>query len=317
MTSGRPVVSQWARPLVATTSSSGARLIRMRSSEPSSWSAANRRSSANRLANSAASHRIAGPICLSSGRFGPTANGISVTTTRKNSTPISAPPPTRTAMRMSRMRIAARAVMTPASPSRNSRAVSSPMRAVGGRQDEAAPGQMRPHQAGEAVLGGGVERAGGLVQQPDRALDGDEAGDRQPPALACRQVGGGQIGQFVEADRGEGWVDICGLGAQKSGPKSQVFGDRQRRFQGVQVAEIVRLLGDGQFRIAAFQAELALGEADQADDGAQQRRFPGAVAAGDRQSLAGGHGKAKRLRTRRGRRGDRPDRQRKAASARS
>jgi hypothetical protein len=54
----------------------------------------------------------------------------------------------------------------------------------------------------------------------------------------------------------------------------------------------MRLLGDGQFGIAALQAELALDEADQADDGAQQRRFPGAVAAGHRQNLAGGHGKA-------------------------
>ena len=48
---------------------------------------------------------------LSSARSGPSANGISVTTTRKNSTPISAPPPTRTAMRMSRTRMAASEVM--------------------------------------------------------------------------------------------------------------------------------------------------------------------------------------------------------------
>ena len=54
---------------------------------------------------------------------------------------------------------------------------------MGCRQNEAALGKMRLHQAGEAVLGGGVQRAGGLVQQPDRAFNGDEAGDRQPPAL--------------------------------------------------------------------------------------------------------------------------------------
>jgi len=66
---------------------------------------------ANRLASKAASHRIAGPMRLRSPRSGPTANGTSVTTTRKNSTPIIAPPPTRTAIRMSRTRIAARAVI--------------------------------------------------------------------------------------------------------------------------------------------------------------------------------------------------------------
>src|SRR5580704_9802963 len=117
---------------------------------------------------------MAGPICLSSGKFGPTANGISVTTTRKNSAPISAPPPTRTAMRMSRMRIAARAVMSPPPPA----ATLGPLQARG-RHDEAALGQMGLHQASEAVLGRGVERAGRLVEQPDRAFDGDEAGDRQ------------------------------------------------------------------------------------------------------------------------------------------
>jgi hypothetical protein len=37
---------------------------------------------------------------------------------------------------------------------------------------------------------------------------------------------------------------------------------------------------------------LPCGDADQADDGAQQRRFARAVAAGDGQNLAGGHGKA-------------------------
>src|SRR4051794_26254264 len=71
----------------------------------------NSRSRVNRLASSAPSQRIAGPRRRSTARSGPTANGISTTTVRKNSTPISAPPPTRMATRISRRMIAARAVM--------------------------------------------------------------------------------------------------------------------------------------------------------------------------------------------------------------
>ena len=40
-----------------------------------------------------------------------------------------------------------------------------------------------------------VERRGRLVEQPDRPLDGEQPGDRQPPPLAGREVGGRQVGQ--------------------------------------------------------------------------------------------------------------------------
>jgi len=105
------VVSQCATALAATAISSGSLLIIKRSSEPSSWSPANSRSSASRLANSAPSHRIAGPTCASSFVSGPMANGIMTTTIRKNSAPINAPPPPRTAIRMSRTSKEANAFM--------------------------------------------------------------------------------------------------------------------------------------------------------------------------------------------------------------
>src|SRR6266851_473608 len=71
----------------------------------------NSRSRVSRLASSAPSQRIAGPSRVSSARSGPTANGISTTTVRKNNTPISAPPPTRSAILMSLLISAARAVI--------------------------------------------------------------------------------------------------------------------------------------------------------------------------------------------------------------
>src|ERR1700692_3076875 len=102
ITSGSPAASQCASALAAQASSSGVRPITIRSSEPSSWSAVNSRSSVSRLASSAPSQSSAGPSRVRSARSGPTANGISTTTVRKNSTPISAPPPRRSALLMFR-----------------------------------------------------------------------------------------------------------------------------------------------------------------------------------------------------------------------
>ncbi len=110
-TSGKAVASQCAMALAATTSSSGKRLMVKRSSDPSSSSAANKRSSASRLASSAPSQRMAGPIRARSLRSGPTAKGIIATTIRKNSAPIGAPPPTRSAIRISRRSKAINPVM--------------------------------------------------------------------------------------------------------------------------------------------------------------------------------------------------------------
>src|SRR6266403_6143691 len=81
---GNPAASQCASAFAAQVNSNGVRLITIRSSEPSSWSAVNNRSSVSRLASNAPSQRIAGPSRLNSASSGPTANGISTTTVRKN-----------------------------------------------------------------------------------------------------------------------------------------------------------------------------------------------------------------------------------------
>ena len=198
-TSGRPVVSQCAMALAATASSSGMRPIISRSSEPSSWSVANSRSSASRLASSAPSHRIAGPMRASSARSGPIANGIMVTTIRKNSAPISAPPPTRTASRMSRSTRADKRAH--AGPILSSRGAFEPDRPMRGGDDHAAAGEMAAHQLGQPILRRHVERRGRLVQQPDRPLHRDQPRDRQPPPLPGRQIGRRQVGERRQIDR--------------------------------------------------------------------------------------------------------------------
>ena len=57
--------------------------------------------------------------------------------------------------------------------------------------------------------------------------------------------------------------------------------------QRVLVAEIVGVLTDGQFRIAAFEFEPARLRPHQARDQPQQRRLAGAIGAGDEQRFAG------------------------------
>ena len=52
------------------------------------------------------------------------------------------------------------------------------------------------------------------------------------------------------------------------------------------------LLADRQFGIAGLERELAVGHAHEPDDHAQEGGFSRAIAAADRQKLAGGDGKA-------------------------
>ena len=56
-----------------------------------------------------------------------------------------------------------------------------------------------------------------------------------------------------------------GRAAQETAPEREIFLHRQRRLQRVQMAEIVRLLADGELRVAAFER----------DPAARQRHQPG------------------------------------------
>ena len=49
---------------------------------------------------------------------------------------------------------------------------------MGSGENESAVVEMRPHQAGEALLRGGIKGAHRLVEKPDRPLHGQEPGDR-------------------------------------------------------------------------------------------------------------------------------------------
>ena len=101
-----------------------------------------------------------------------------------------------------------------------------PERAMGCGQDDAAAGEMRPHELGQALLRDGIERAQRLIEQPDRARDGEEAGDREAAALPGREIGGGEVGERFEPDLRQRLADIGGSGAEKVGPELQILAYR-------------------------------------------------------------------------------------------
>ena len=112
-----------------------------------------------------------------------------------------APPPTRTARRMSRTSRAASALMRPLPQPQ----LLAPSRPIG---PWVAATMMPPvrrcrHQGREPLLARGIERRGRLVEQPDRPLHREQPRERQPPPLPGREIGRRQIGQSVEADHAQ------------------------------------------------------------------------------------------------------------------
>jgi hypothetical protein len=122
---------------------------------------------------------------------------------------------------------------------------------MGRGHDQAALAQMRLQQSCEAVLRTGIKRAGWLIEQPDRTFHRDQSGNGQPPALPRRKVGGRQIDQVFKTDRSKRSADLRAWRTKKARPELKVFADRERRLQGVLMAEIMRLLRDCQFGIAS------------------------------------------------------------------
>ena len=93
MTKGRPVVSQCAKALMLTAASIGSGAQASKSSVPSSQSSARIRSSDKRQASKAPSHKMPGAISDRSALCGPTPNGTSTVTIKKNARPRPKPPP--------------------------------------------------------------------------------------------------------------------------------------------------------------------------------------------------------------------------------
>ena len=117
-------------------------------------------------------------------------------------------------------------------------------------------------------------------------FDRDQPRDREPALLPGGEIGRRQPGQRCRARPRPAPRAASAVAAEPCDPEGEIFRDRQRGFQGVAVAEIMRLLADAALGIAARKRQRAARDSQQACDHAQQRRLAGAVAAGHQQRLA-------------------------------
>ena len=84
--------------------------------------------------------------------------------------------------------------------------------------------------------------------------DRDQPRDREPAFLPGREIGRRQIGQRFRARPRPAHRAGLPIAAEPRDPEREIFRDRQRGFQGVAVAEIMRLFADGCARHRRLQA---------------------------------------------------------------
>ena len=74
---------------------------------------------------------------------------------------------------------------------------------------------------------GGVERAGRLIEQPERAANGNQARQCQTPRLAGRKKSGIDAAQFSQPGPRQGDVDIGWFFIEHIGPEFEILGNAE------------------------------------------------------------------------------------------
>ena len=123
---------------------------------------------------------------------------------------------------------------------------------VGGDDGEAAAAAWARRAARRRAMAVGVERDGGLVEEPEAAGGDEEAGEAEAALLA----GGAEVRRAVgEGPEVEGGERGGGVAAEEAGPEGEVLGDGELRLDGVEVAGVGDRLGPG---VAAGRAAVEL-----------------------------------------------------------
>ena len=135
---------------------------------------------------------------------------------------------------------------------------------------------------------GGVERDLRLVEQPDRARRGEQAGQRELPLLSGREQSGGKLRQRGEPEGGERAVEARAVLAEEAGPEGEVLAHAEARLHRVQMADIVAKLGELGVGGRAVEVEPPCGKRQQPGDLPQQAGLAGAVRARSRSSASPG-----------------------------
>ncbi len=113
------------------------------------------------------------------------------------------------------------------------------------RDNDSAVREMRGHDVVHQGLSAGVERGRRFVEQPDRPGRDAKFGERGAALLPGRKIGRRQMRDMGEAEFGErfAWARSASIGAQQGGVKFEVLDDGERCFEGVGMADVMRLLG--------------------------------------------------------------------------
>ena len=122
----------------------------------------------------------------------------------------------------------------------------------------------------------------------------EQPGQRDPAALAGREIGHRQAAAWARPDRLERLARGERRAAEKVAGEGEVFFRRQRRFEGVPVADIMEAFGQGSARRHP-RAGSRPQRAQAAGEDVEQGGFARAVAAGDHQGLAGREGERNAL----------------------
>ena len=160
---------------------------------------------------------------------------------------------------------------------------------MGGRDDEAAVGQMRGHEMQKGVLRGAVERRDRLVEEPQGAVRDEEPGEGDAPPLPGRQIGDRQRGGMSQADRVEGFARRQTRLAEEVADEAEVLRRREGRFQGIAVADGMEMLGEAVFAETVGRDRPGI-RPEAAGEERQQRGLAGPVPSGDDERFAGRQG---------------------------
>ena len=163
-----------------------------------------------------------------------------------------------------------------------------PQRRVGCGDDDPAAAQAPLHDGREGGLGRCVERGRRFVEQPKRAIGDEETGEGHPPPLPGREQPCGEVDHMRQADaRQRVPLRLArGSAAEHRGGEGEVLACGQRPFDAVGVAEIMGLLADRAFGVAAFERKAAGFKRQEAAKGAQQARLSRPVRPGHDQAHA-------------------------------
>ena len=114
-----------------------------------------------------------------------------------------------------------------------------------GRDHAAARHDGVSRMPAQGLLRGGVEGGGRLVEEPERPMGHEQPGQRHPAALAGREIGHRQARGMGEAHRVERLARGERRVSEEVAGEGEVFFRRQRRFEGIPVADIVQAFGQG------------------------------------------------------------------------